>query len=205
MKVHLAKVSLALLSTVFLLGCQEQGSGPVGPDGTGIQAVPGMGMGMGMGGDGGDDPKVGLLFFEPTFSCADGAIDNGSSFGTVSWENVRRQDSHIHATVQLTGVPVPDGDYLIFGNQDVLCGSPFFITDFDLRPLHATSITVAGGNGEARIGLTFGSEDELGNPVIPEGHEKGPHKLWLTIKTPGEVVVLGSSAVVVELKKHKGH
>ncbi len=33
MKAHLAKVSLALLSTVFLLGCQEQGSGPVGPEG----------------------------------------------------------------------------------------------------------------------------------------------------------------------------
>ena len=33
MKAHLAKLSLALLSTVFLLGCQERGSGPVGPDG----------------------------------------------------------------------------------------------------------------------------------------------------------------------------
>ena len=33
MKAHLAKVSLALLSTVFLLGCQEQGSEPVGPEG----------------------------------------------------------------------------------------------------------------------------------------------------------------------------
>ncbi len=33
MKAHLAKLSLALLSTVFLLGCQEQGSEPVGPDG----------------------------------------------------------------------------------------------------------------------------------------------------------------------------
>ncbi len=32
MKAHLAKVSLALLSTVILLGCQEQG--PVGPDGS---------------------------------------------------------------------------------------------------------------------------------------------------------------------------
>ncbi len=31
MKSHLTKVSLALLSTVFLFGCQEQGSGPVGP------------------------------------------------------------------------------------------------------------------------------------------------------------------------------
>ena len=33
MKAHLAKVSLALLSAGFLLGCQEQGSGPVGPEG----------------------------------------------------------------------------------------------------------------------------------------------------------------------------
>ncbi len=35
MKSHLAKVSLAVLSTVFLLGCQEQGSGPVGLEGLG--------------------------------------------------------------------------------------------------------------------------------------------------------------------------
>ena len=32
MKAHLAKVSLALLSVAFMLGCQEQGSGPAGPD-----------------------------------------------------------------------------------------------------------------------------------------------------------------------------
>lgn len=35
MKSHLTKVSLALLSTVFLLGCQEPGSGPLGPEGLG--------------------------------------------------------------------------------------------------------------------------------------------------------------------------
>ena len=35
MKAHLAKVSLALLSTVFLLGCQDMGSEPVGPEGLG--------------------------------------------------------------------------------------------------------------------------------------------------------------------------
>ena len=33
MKAHLTKVSLALLSTVFLFGCQNLGSGPVGPVG----------------------------------------------------------------------------------------------------------------------------------------------------------------------------
>ena len=35
MKAHLAKLSLALLSTVFLLGCQDMGSSPVGPEGLG--------------------------------------------------------------------------------------------------------------------------------------------------------------------------
>ena len=33
MKPILAKVSVALLSVVFILGCQDQGPGPVGPDG----------------------------------------------------------------------------------------------------------------------------------------------------------------------------
>jgi len=39
MKAHLAKLSLALLSTVFLLACQEQGSDPVGPEGLGPEFV----------------------------------------------------------------------------------------------------------------------------------------------------------------------
>ena len=67
MKAHLAKVSLALLSAVFLLGCQEQGSEPVGPEGLGPQfaakkcannsALPGCG-----GDDGGDgDPAATTL------------------------------------------------------------------------------------------------------------------------------------------------
>ena len=33
MKSNLTNVSLVLLSAVFILGCQDQGSGPVGPDG----------------------------------------------------------------------------------------------------------------------------------------------------------------------------
>ncbi len=33
MQAHLTKVSVALLSTVFLLGCQDMGSEPVGPEG----------------------------------------------------------------------------------------------------------------------------------------------------------------------------
>ncbi len=38
MKSKYVKVSLALLSAVFILGCQELGSGPVGPDGLVPQA-----------------------------------------------------------------------------------------------------------------------------------------------------------------------
>ena len=49
MKAHLTKVSLALLSAAFLLGCQEQGSEPVGPEGLEIQAKPGSNKGKGDG------------------------------------------------------------------------------------------------------------------------------------------------------------
>ena len=54
MKSHLAKVSLALLSTVFLLGCQEQGSGAVGPEGLGPELDHKSKPHGGPGGGGGD-------------------------------------------------------------------------------------------------------------------------------------------------------
>ncbi len=54
MKAHLAKLSLALLSTVFLLGCQEQGSGPVGPEGPQFSHKPKHNPGGGDGGGSGN-------------------------------------------------------------------------------------------------------------------------------------------------------
>ncbi len=61
MKSHLAKVSLALLSTVFLFGCQEQGSDPVGPEGLGPEFTHKNGehgtSGGGGGGGGGGGPR----------------------------------------------------------------------------------------------------------------------------------------------------
>ena len=39
MKAHPTVLSVALLSTALLLGCQEQGSEPVGPDGLAMQPV----------------------------------------------------------------------------------------------------------------------------------------------------------------------
>ena len=71
MKAHLAKVSLALLSTAFLLGCQERGSEPVGPEGLEIQAKKGGG-----GGRGGGDP----LKFDVTVSGPD--IHSATQEGT---------------------------------------------------------------------------------------------------------------------------
>ena len=49
MKSNLTKLSVALLSAVFILGCQDMGSGPVGPDGL----VPQFAKGGKKGGGGG--------------------------------------------------------------------------------------------------------------------------------------------------------
>ncbi len=75
MKAHLTKVSLALLSTVFLFGCQEQGSGPVGPDGpqfhgTACEKHHKKDAGCEGGGGGGKDIPVGVT------------VDGGMNTGT---------------------------------------------------------------------------------------------------------------------------
>ena len=196
MKAHLAKVSLALLSAAFLLGCQDQASSPVGLDGLGPQ----FGGPHAVHGSGGDGVTV-SLFNSPGvegigFTCAGGAKITTTMVGQVTWEKVRRKDSHIHAIVELRGVT--SGDYLIFGNQDKLCERTPPIVDFALRPNHATSVTVDGtGDADVRIALTFGSEDR-----IPAGHAPGSHQLWLTITGPED---LRTSAFGVFLKNHQGH
>ena len=88
MKAHLAQVSLALLSTVFLLGCQEQGSGLVGPEGLvpefakgGKKGKPDKPGGGGGGGGGGNGKDLAATFtdhvgdgdfdpFDPTITTA---------------------------------------------------------------------------------------------------------------------------------------
>ncbi len=184
MKTHLAKLSLALLSTVFLLGCQDLGSGPVGPDGPQFDKPfpdqagdpcddaepdgPKRDLNGHCHGDDGVDPVLepGTLFKNPDFMCADGATNTGDagSFGTVNF-NQPRDDSHTHANVQLRGVD--PGVYLIWGNHDKVCQAApgniidfeFPVFDFPLRPGHATKVTVgANGKGKARIGLTYVTE-----------------------------------------------
>ena len=218
MKAHLAKVSLALLSAVFLLGCQDMGSGPVGPGGRGPEfaakkctdgpTLPGCGGGNDDGGAGGTVD----LFLSLGFNCDVGATTTTTAAmrGQVIWENIRRKDSHTHATVQLTGVA--NGTYLIRGNQDTdgLCSDDGSF----LRRSHSTSVTVVAGSGEARIGFTFGLENEDGNILNAEGHAPGAHQLWLTMTGPfddndvllgGTLLVVRSVAIEFVLKDHKGH
>ena len=54
MRVRLTRVSLALLSATFLLGCQDLGTGVEAPDGLVPQFGKGNGKGKGKGGGGGD-------------------------------------------------------------------------------------------------------------------------------------------------------
>ena len=65
MKAHLTKVSLALLSAAFLLGCQEQGSEPVGPEGLGI-LLDKTGTKHSHGGGGGDKTQDCQIQFDLT-------------------------------------------------------------------------------------------------------------------------------------------
>ena len=224
MKCNLTKVSLALVSAVFILGCQDLGSGPVGPDGPQFNK-PGlieqgdcedMGKVFNNGhchaGDV-EDPVVdpGMLFESAAFTCDGGAATINTSVGTVNF-NQPRGHSHMHANVQLRGAP--EGVYDIFGNHDLVCVvDPNDDTnkwvDFFLRGAHHTSVTVgANGKGKARIGLDFGGPDGL---LAPASHEAGPHRLWVTlVAISGPAAgnggtVLRSTAVEVVIPVHDDH
>ena len=205
MKAHLAKVSLALLSAVFLFGCQDMGSELAGPEGPQFGAKscadnpnPGKCKGSNSG-------STVSLFVESggikdvlgDATCAGGA-KVGATVGQVTWQNIRRTDNHTHANVVLSGAE-PD-IYDIFANQHVLCPAN---VDFDARGGHKRVVTVDGnGDGDVRIGLTFGTDAD---PPILEGHAPGPHQLWLTFvrRTTGEV--LRSVAFEMVIKDHSGH
>ena len=198
MKAHLAKVSLAVLSTVLLLGCQDMGSGPVGLEGLGPEfaAPPCKGPNKNDPNCPGttDTDKVRLLYLSPGVENTGYTCDGGAkfspedpTFGQVTWGNIRRQDNHIHGDITLSIKDAPgfvaDRTYQIVGNQDALCGSNPSLVDFHLRHGHTTFRFIDNsGAREATIGLTFGSEK---NPPIPAGHEPGTHQLWLTIRGPG--------------------
>ncbi len=208
--------SVALVTAAFLFGCQDVGTGPVGPE-----VVPqfgGIKHPDGPHGGGGDDkPDPGTLFSRPGgvdagdgFTCAGGTASSTTdqTFGTVNF-NQPRDHSHIHANVQLRGAP--QGNYNIFGNQELMClekptDTDNTFVDFFLRPNHDRTVSVgANGKGKARIGLDFGGPNDL---LGPDSHLDGPHKLWVTlvgISGAATNVILRSTFDVVVIPVHEGH
>ena len=132
MKAHLAKVSLALLSAAFLLGCQEQGSEAVGPEGPRFDKPDNVTCDEGLAWEDGHchgaevNPNLMEvpLFKDPAFSCDAGATPGGVLVGKVGWQTDRIHvgeaalpaSDHIHFQLQLFSDVAP-GDYAIVGNQ----------------------------------------------------------------------------------------
>ena len=84
MKAHLAKVSLALLSTVFLFGCQEQG--PAGPEGPQFHGTPceedhKKDEGCGGGGGGGGGKEAVTLDLEGSMEVGELPVTIGNNLG----------------------------------------------------------------------------------------------------------------------------
>ena len=174
-----------LLGAVFLLGCQDRGSGPVGPEGLGIQADK-TGVKHNHGGGGGDGKKGGggkALLFDSDATCADGATNTGGeSFGHVSWGKVfvgeaANGDDHVHFKLQLKDV-VPDV-YTIFGNQTENGCAGGFIRTFTVK---------RNGQGSASGQFNF--------PVHDPGSTA---KVWVTVsglggdfRSPAVTMVIGA-------------
>ena len=119
--------AIALAAAAGLTGCADS---PAGPDAQAEED----------GGGGGDGD--GLVYLSTGYTCGGGADDTSvGPFGTVGFFDLRGH-SHVHARVLLEGVP--EGLYEIRGNSEEVCGAG--VVDFELRPLHDTSITV-GANG----------------------------------------------------------
>ena len=111
MKAHLTKLSLALLSTVFLLGCQDLGSEPVGPEGpqfdkkdSGNCAVPVKGHCHGDDELNPEGPDVDVTLTVGIMSVGPQRATLGTDGGTL---NVFIDDRRFKATLNLT-TPVTD-------------------------------------------------------------------------------------------------
>ena len=209
MKTQNVTTALAFLVAAFMWGCQEQASSPVGLEGLGPQfGAKSCADNPKQGKCKGSSSKTVSLFVESggtkgvlgAAMCDVGAAQAGQTVGHVTWQNIRRTDSHTHANVVLSGAT--SGIYDIYGNQDVLCDKGNI--DFDLSGGHKRVVTVdANGDGDVRIGLIFGGDDLATQD--PEGHAPGPHKLWLTFVPQGAGAILRSVAFEVVIKDHSGH
>ena len=205
MKTQRAVLPLAFLSAAFMLGCQDQASSPVEPDGL----APAFRHGgppphppKEPGGGGDESGGKALLFNAASgFDCDDGAVPTGDPVGNVSWTKVFVGDAangadHVHYKVNLQDAE--PGTYEIRGNQQQAC--PGGIVDFVLgRFDRGNDITVKQNRqGSARGQLNF--------PVhaVPIGAEALATRVWVTVveKDNQENKVFRSAAVTVVLPPH---
>ena len=165
---HLTKVSLALLSAVFLLGCQEQGSGPVGLEGpqfdkkgTPGDPCPGGGVRDGTGhchgddGDGSGDPRFTVTM--------EGDILAGEH------EGVRRKNNilmDLFYTVDFTSL-----------REQLTCGDPNFpITEPQTANQNSVFLGVFGGHGDGsdgHFGFSF-THNGIGHGLVLDGTIENP-------------------------------
>ena len=201
MKSHLAKVSLALLSAAFVLGCQEQGSGPVGPEGLGPEFDK-PSNGVHDHGEDNDDTKV-------TWSLADLTVHDGVpvsgstllstcpgtpgaklSNPTVEWKD-GNEDEFVNDGENEHCVSVmPEGSAVTLGND--------------------AHLIVATKKGSITVTVQFLIQDKVGPESIQyrtdrfsldvEGFEgfKG------VVKGVGFTLHVHSTVVIYQLKGHTG-
>ena len=184
-----------LLGTAFLLGCQEQASSPVGPEGLGILVNK-----KGPHPHGGDGGKA-LLFKslatskDADFDCDVGATGPGQgSFGKVSWAAVFSSDvpvpGHVHFKLELKGVT--KGDYTIVGTQ--------FKTTVQDIGCQGENVDIT--TGQDMFTVTPNGRGSLRTEFILPKHSPGESKVWVKVSGPGGV--FRSPAFTIVMREHTG-
>ena len=189
MKAHLTKVSLALLSTVFLLGCQDMGSRPVGPEGLGPEFGHKDGHTKG-GGGGGGGPKPEDVFVDVI--ATDGM--NGMNGMKTATNNVQQMEL------------VRRDDVLRLRGYAPKFGEPYFLVEVAMTKTYAKdwrNICETGhGDTDTLLmndvftnlieGLT---EREVSFGIDKSALVNGDHHIWVT-NGPGLVKISPSTVTV---------
>ena len=188
MKLNLAKVSLALLGAVFVLGCQDVGSGPVGPDGLEPQFAKGGGHGKP---DGGETtifqvtfPTVSTTHFsatDPTLTTTAPTTVNHKLWGIIfsnAWDGIKLGDIELRRVAvyprmkagKVTSVAIHFNDSNIVGSGTAYhtgrlpVDPPEPVSGVFTLHLHANSVELRESQNSPSIG-TVSIADAVYTPV----------------------------------------
>ena len=198
MQAHLTKVSLALLSTVFLLGCQDMGSEPVGPEGpqfdkkgTGDCATKPHNLHChGDGGDGGGGPKPEGVLVDVIVTVG---MKTDLNLPPQQMELVRNEKKGL---VDLRGL------------APKLTGEPYFRLEIAMTDTHAIpwDIVCETGHGDTAEKLM---EEVFSNLIKPatewevlvtidtSAPMNGDHKIWAFNEAGSGLVKVAPSKAVI--------